>query len=261
MTIGRDRTTGSLTIANDLEPMIRFSDELPVVLTATIIPNVAGMVTSNPEARLAEYRHTLQFCQQFAPVIFLENSRYPLASHPEFADSPRLRIHRFPPSALPERGKGYQEFEMLDAWLASERRPPARWLKLSGRYQPLNLPAILAEWRREPDCQLLIDQVVRLRRARTYLFGVSTAFYQERLRGLYQRCDDRTGDWIEHVVYRELEKTPRPPVRLLKTQPRLQAYDGSSGTPFPAGKFQWLVKQGLRSLNRIVDQRRLWYAN
>ena len=59
----------------------------------------------------------------------------------------------------------------------------------------------------------------------------------------------------------ELENIPRPPVRLLKTQPRLQAYDGSSGTPFPAGRFQWLLKQGLRSLNRIVDQRRLWYAN
>jgi hypothetical protein len=241
--------------------MSLFSDELPVVLTATIIPNVAGTATLNPEARLAEYRRTLQYCQQFAPVIFLENSSYPLEQHPEFRETSRLRVRRFPSSTRPERGKGYQEFEMLDAWLGSEPQPPARWLKISGRYQPLNLVAILSECRREHACRLLMDQVARLRRARTYLFYIETAFYQERFRGLFRQCDDRTGNWIEHVVFRELEKMPPAPVRFLKTQPRLQAYDGSSGIPFPAGQFQWLVKQGLRSLNRLVDQRRLWYAS
>ena len=77
--------------------------ELPIVLTATVIPNVAGAAT-NPETRLAEYRQVLQFCQQFAPVIFLENSGYPLARHSEFTESPRLRVHQFAPSKNPERG-------------------------------------------------------------------------------------------------------------------------------------------------------------
>lgn len=241
--------------------MISFSDEMPVVLTATIVPNVTGTAVRNPEVRVAEYLRTLKFCQQFAPVIFLENSCYPLERHPEFKETSRLRVHRFPLSARPERGKGYQEFEMLDAWIASESKPPARWLKISGRYLPLNLATILAECRREQEYQMLIDQVARLRRVRTYLFCISTIFYQEHFRGLFRLCDDRSGDWIEHVVFRELEKLPCPPVRFPKTQPRLQAIDGSTGIPFSAGKIQWLVKQGLRHLNRLVDKRRLWYAN
>lgn len=145
-------------------------DALPIVLTATIVPNVTGAASATPETRLAEYRQVLQFCQQFAPVIFLENSSYPLERHPEFAGSPRLRVHRFAPSASPERGKGYQEFEMLDAWLASEPQPPARWFKLTGRYHLLNLATMLAEARREKQHALLIDQLYRQQMARTYLF-------------------------------------------------------------------------------------------
>lgn len=240
--------------------MITFSDELPVVLTATIVPNIIGTVAINPEARLAEYLQVMQFCLQHAPVVFLENSSYPLEHHPEFTETPRLRVYRFPPSCNPERGKGYQEFEMLDSWMAAEPRPPARWLKITGRYQVLNLAAILAECRRGNSHPLLIDQIARSHQARTYLFCTDTVFYQEHLRGLFQQCDDRNGDWIERVLFRELEKLPQSPNRLFKTQPRLRALAGSTGNPFPAGKFQWLVKQSLRRLNRLVDERRLWYT-
>jgi hypothetical protein len=229
-------------------------------LTATIVPNVAGSVSVNPEARLAEYRRVLQFCQQFAPVIFLENSGYPLERHPEFKNSSRLRVCRFPPSANPERGKGYQEFEMLDAWINSESQPTPRWLKITGRYQALNLETILAECRREQQHVMLIDQLARLRLARTYLFYSTTAFYHERIHGLYRQCDDRNGDWIERVLFSELGKPPCPAVRFFKTQPRLRALAGSTGNPFPTGKFQWLAKQSLRRINRLLDQRRLWYA-
>ena len=235
-------------------------NELPIVLTATIIPNVTGSVSVDPEVRLAEYHQVLQFCQQYAPVFFLENSGYPLERHPEFANSPRLQVRRFPASASPERGKGYQEFEMLDAWIHSESPPPARWLKITGRYQTLNLGAILTECCHERKHVMLVDQLARLRLARTYLFYSTTAFYRERMAGLYRQCDDRSGDWIERVLYHELGKPPRPPVRFFKTQPRLRASAGSTGNPFPTGKFQWLAKQSLRRLNRLMDERRLWYA-
>src|SRR6202012_5271573 len=147
------------------------------VLTATIIPNVTGAASVNPEIRLAEYRQVLQFCQQFAPVFFLENSAYPLERHPEFNESATLRVRRFAPPANPERGKGFQEFALLDAWLAAEPAPPVRWLKIPGRYQVLNLPAILAECRREQKFPMLIDQLYRQSLARTFLFFTSTEFY------------------------------------------------------------------------------------
>lgn len=248
------------TTLKHMLPASAFQAEIPVVLTATITPQVTGSVSLNPETRLAEYRRFLQFCQQFAPVVFLENSGYPLERHPEFAGSPRLRVHRFAPSASPERGKGFQEFEMLDAWLAAEPQPPARWLKITGRYHLLNLPAILAECRREKNHLLLIDQIRWRQMARTYLFCARTEFYGARLKGLYRQCDDRTGDWIERVLFRELEKLPAGQVRMFKTQPHLRAQSGSTGTVFPAGKFQWFIKQCLRRANCLVDERHLRYT-
>jgi hypothetical protein len=240
--------------------MNQHPDELPVVLTATIAPNVTGTVSTKPEVRMAEYRRVLQFCLQFAPVIFLENSNYSLARHPEFAESPRLRIHRFPPSASPERGKGFQEFEMLDAWLATEPQPPARWLKISGRYQLHNLAAILDECRAEQRSGLVIDQVARTSLARTYSFCTDTDFYRQQLRGLYQQCDDRTGEWIERVLFRKLKTVPAGKVRFFVTQPRIAAIAGSSGAAFPNGRGQWRVKQMLRNLNRLVDRKYLLYS-
>ncbi|HUC84936.1 MAG TPA: hypothetical protein VL970_07075, partial [Candidatus Acidoferrales bacterium] len=167
--------------------------EIPVVLTATVAPNVTGGAAVDPETRLAEYRSVMEFCQQFAPVFFLENSSYPLERHPEFAGSARLQVRRFAPSPHPERGKGFQEFEMLDAWLATEPEPPARWLKITGRYQLLNLAAVLADCRRDPERPLLIDRLYWQRWTRTYLFCVRSTFYQAHLRGCYRECDDRRG--------------------------------------------------------------------
>jgi hypothetical protein len=240
--------------------MSQCPDELPIVLTATVTPNVTGTASIHPETRLAEYRRVLQFCQQFAPVIFLENSRYPLERHPEFAGSPRLRVHRFAPSASPELGKGYQEFEMLDAWLASEPQPPARWLKITGRYHLTNLGALLAECRREKKHALLIDQLARQRFARTHLFCVTTAFYREQIKNLYQQCDDDRGEFIEHVLFRALEKISPGQVRIFKTQPDFRARLGSTGNPLPSGSFQWFTKQCLRRVNHLVDERRLLYV-
>ena len=246
-----------------MRPAAGFPTEIPVVLTATIVPNVAVSASVNAETRLAEYREVLRFCQQFAPVIFLENSSYPLEQHPEFAGSPRLQVRRFAPSKTPERGKGFQEFEMLDAWLATEPDPPARWLKISGRYKVLNLPALLGECRRDQGRPLLIDQMRFQQWSRTYLFCITTSFFRSHLQGIYRQCDDRNGDHhcIERVLFRVLAQMPASQVRMFKTQPHLQAVAGSSGTVYPSGHFQWLVKQCMRSLNWLVDKRCLRYSH
>jgi hypothetical protein len=107
--------------------------EIPIVLTGTVIPNVPDARTINVEARVRDYIAALEFYLRFAQVIFLENSSYPLERHPEFRERDRLRVYRFQPSMKPGRGKGYQEFEMLDSWILSEAEPPKHWLKITGR--------------------------------------------------------------------------------------------------------------------------------
>jgi hypothetical protein len=233
---------------------------VPIVLTATIIPNGVTAAASDPEKRLKEYAAALKYYLRFAPVIFLENSGYPLAQHPEFQQTERLQVRRFQPSANPERGKGYQEFEMLDAWMSSktQTQPPAQWLKISGRYQILNIATVLGECERAADVPLVIDQVRRSAMARTYFFCARADFYRAEMRGLYQQCDDRTGDWIERILFRKLKSAKD--VRSFLTQPRIQATAGGSGAAFPTGRGQWICKQILRRVNRIVDKRYLWYS-
>jgi hypothetical protein len=48
-------------------------------------------------------------------------------------------------------------------------------------------------------------------------------------------------------------------VCLFKTQPRITAIAGSSGKVFPVDRSQWIGKQILRRLNRLVDHQYLWY--
>lgn len=242
-----------------ITPLSEHKFEIPIVLTGTVIPNGVMAASSDPEARVAEYAKAVQFYVQHAPVIFLENSDYPLERHAVFRESARLQVKRFPPSSDPERGKGYQEFEMLDAWLASEARPPARWVKITGRYQILNIHSLLAEWSRDLKSRLIIDQLPRSSVARTYLFCVDTNFYREHLRGLYRQCDDRTKAWIERILFRKLKGRPAAEVHLFVTQPRINAMAGSSGTAFPTGRGQWWCKQVLRRLNRFIDRQYLWY--
>ncbi|HXC35698.1 MAG TPA: hypothetical protein VNV43_07465 [Candidatus Acidoferrales bacterium] len=234
--------------------------EIPIVLTATIIPNSVTATASDPERRLQEYMAALDFYLSFAPVFFLENSAYPLERHPEFRETGRLHVRRFQPSARPERGKGYQEFELLDSWISTEPQPPSHWLKITGRYQILNISSLLAECRRNANAGLLIEQLARSGFARTYYFMARTDFYRRQVMGLYQQCDDRNGNWIERVLFRKLKGLPPAETRFFGTQPRIRAVAGTSGASFPTGRGQWMCKQVLRRLNQLIDRRYLWYS-
>lgn len=238
----------------------QFERDFAIVMTATIVPNVTGVASVDPKERLNEYASAVRFYLEHAPVIFLENSGYDLAAHPEFQATARLRIRQFPRSKHPERGKGFQEFEMLDAWLASEPDLPTHWFKVTGRYQLRNIDVMLAECRSESRASLVMDQSVRTKATRTYAFWVATAFYRRWLAGVYCKCDDREGAWIERVLYRELKSAPKTEVRSFATQPRLAAISGASGLAFPSGRGQWMSKQLLRTMNRWVDKTYLWYS-
>jgi len=233
--------------------------KIPIVLTATVVPNGIAGAISDPQLRLEEYVRVLKFYRQFAPIIFLENSNYPLEQHPAFRETAGLQIKRFPPSANSKFGKGYQEFEMLDAWLTQTPEPPARWIKISGRYQVRNIDTILNECNLTGDSQFVIDQLKYKQFARTYLFCVDTDFYLQHLRGIYRDCDDPAGRWIERVIFQKMKTISARQTRFFKTQPNLIAVDATSGRPFPSGRGQWFRKLILRRLNRLADRQYLWH--
>lgn len=231
-----------------------------IVLTGTIIPHGVETPCADPTLRRAEYLRAIQFYRQWAPVYFLENSAYSLAEDPDFAEAEGFHVRKFPLSANPERGKGYQEFEMIDAWLVQEAQPPRRWVKVTGRYVIRNMAALLEECARDGDTGVIIDQIALHSAARTFLFAVQTEYYRAHLQGLYRQCDDRSPRHIvEHVVFEALQSDPQKSFRLFANEPDLVAVAGSSGRDMQNSPARRLVKQTLRAANRLFDKRRIWY--
>jgi hypothetical protein len=233
--------------------------ETAIVLTGALIPSAPFTTHADPQTRRREYLEAIRFYRRFAPVYFLENSAYRLGDDAEFAGQRGLRLRQMPVSSAPERGKGYQEFEMIEAWLAREQ-PPPRWIKITGRYLYRNFAALFDECRRERRARMIVDLCARSQFARSHLFWVETDFYRAHLVGVYRECDDEAGEWIEPVLYRRLIKLPRDDVRVFSSEPRLTGISGSTGGSLETNPLKHAVKRVLRKINYALDRRQLWYT-
>jgi len=234
---------------------------IPIVLTGTITPNGVADAIRDPEIRKAEYLRAIQFYSPFSEkIFFLENSLYPTRREAAFLGNKTLELRELAASAHPERGKGFQEFEMLDAWIATDSPLPERWLKISGRYLIRNIAAILKECDEEKRASLIIDQSVRSRIARTQVFYSTTEAYRNVIQGSYQKCDDRTGCWIERVLFERLKQAPDQSVRFFRHRPRIEGRAGTTGQSYPSSVQGGILKQVLRTANRLFDARYLWFS-
>jgi hypothetical protein len=189
----------------------------------------------------------------------LENSDYPLLDDAEFGALKNVRLRKFSSSGPSARGKGFQEFQMLDQWVDSNQDLPQRFLKISGRYRFKNFAAIWDECRGfKCDATILIDQYARSKIALSQLFCVSIDTYRRSLLGLYQQCDDARGDWIERVLYRSFA---RDNVRsqIFRTEPWLSAVSGSTGLVIQTDPFKQALKQGSRYVNRLFNRNELLF--
>lgn len=228
-----------------------------IVLTGTITPRAPFTAYADADARRAEYLAALQFYSQFAPVVFLENSGYALRQDAAFAGLANCSLIEMPLSAQPERGKGYQEFEMLDGWLQQAPQPPAAFFKITGRYRYANFAALLRDGVKQRTTPLVMDLHPRSARAMTSLFWVETGFYQTVLQGLYRACDDERGAWIERVVYQSL---PAACSRAFGVEPCLRGRSGSTSGDLADADWKHFVKSVCRKMNLALDARRLWYV-
>jgi hypothetical protein len=233
---------------------------IPIVLTATITPNGVDHAVQDPEIRKAEYIRSLNFYSSFSDkIFFLENSAYPIHDEPAFSPNNKVHLRKLPTSADPSRGKGFQEFEMLDTWIMAEQSPPPRWLKISGRYLIQNIAQILSECARETQASTIIDQSVRSRTARTQIFYETTEHYRQTIKGIYYKCDDRTGDLIERVLFERLAQTRKFSFRFFKHRPQIVACSGTTGKRYPSNAIGGTFKQILRSGNRLFERQYLWF--
>jgi hypothetical protein len=207
---------------------------IPIVLTGTITPRAIHTAHADPAQRRREYRDAIVHYARFAPVHFLENSGYRFATDPEFSGIADVTYFEHPPSGQFDKGKGFQEFEMLDAWVAAATPLPARFLKITGRYIVTNIDAVLA------DCALATGADALLERklwpahsARTDVACFDAGFYKSHIAGAYLQCDDSAGMYIENVLRRQLDGVPR--IQVFRHFPVKTGMNGSKGIPLPSG--------------------------
>lgn len=233
--------------------------DIAIVLTGTIMPNTS-LVNNHldPQARRNEYLAAINFYRQFGRVYFLENSTYPLAEDPDFQDMPNLSIRKFPVSNFPERGKGFQEFEMIDAWINSENNLPSRWIKVTGRYIYQDFQKILAECDRNSK-SIIINQYLFAKWADVALFCTTTAFYQQHLIGIYQQCDDKKGICAEKVMNANLNKVAKTSFSRFKIYLKCSGIAGSTGKTISN---VWLdaINSTVMGFNYLLDKRYIWIS-
>jgi hypothetical protein len=235
------------------------SPNIVIVLTGTIVPNVTiSSQHNNSEKRRKEYLECIRFYTQFSKVYFLENSSYPLENDEDFQNIPNLLVRKFSPSSFPERGKGFQEFEMIDTWLKNEVDPIENFIKVTGRYLYPDFPKIWLECQENTDKKMIINQYLFVE-AGVGLFFITTDFYRENFFDLYQSSDDRKGISIDFCVYEKLKSVPKKYFKGFRNDTRCIGIEGGSGRQM-RNSLTDTLNCLIRKVNYIFDKHYIWLS-
>lgn len=200
---------------------------LPFVLTGTIAPNATPTVHNNVLVRRDEYVFAIKHYLNFGPVYFIENSDYPVMNDPFFTTTPGLQTIQYPKSTQAGHGKGYQEFEMLDAFVNSHLHENA-FVKITGRYLYKNIGDITPRLCSKLfTAGIVIDLLCQKQIAITSLFAVTKSYYTCHLMNAFKDMDDRKDQWAERILYRRVRTTRNSAILL--PAPILQVISGSTG--------------------------------
>lgn len=219
---------------------------IPIILTGTIIPNAIKTVHRNWKVRRNEYLDTIRYYKKFSKVYFIENSYYDLSHDSEFSNDEKFQYFKFEASEQFERGKGYQEFQMLDEFVKHKLNEDC-FVKVTGRYIYKNFGDLFSFLIRNKDkYDLIIDAFIRSKTARTSLFYVKKNAYLKRLQDSYLEMDDSVGVWAEHIIYRALKNFSS--YTFFPKVPILNATSGSTGGKLITNEN--IVKIGIKNVQR-----------
>jgi hypothetical protein len=235
------------------------TDDLIILLTGTIVPNTISCSYSDPEIRRREYLDSIRYYSQYGPVYFLENSQFPIDTDEEFHSIKNLYLRKFPPSKSFYKGKGFQEFEMINKWLINEPNPPKRFVKITGRYKVKNFIRILEECRLEQNPCIIIDQSSKIKKwAYTQLFYCHTRYYLENFSNLYLESDDSLHFYIENVFFNKLQNS-RLCFRVFNNEPIFTGFSGTTGKKIEKMQIRQKLNKVLREMNKIFSNQYLYY--
>jgi hypothetical protein len=222
---------------------------IPIVLTGTIVPNAIKVAHCNWQERRNEYLAAISYYKNYSKVYFLENSHYDLSQDSQFANDGRFEYVKCDPSGAFDKGKGYQEFQMLDGFVR-DRLNDDSFVKVTGRYIYENFGElfrlIIKEGQKH---ELMIDTSATARMAMTALFYANRSAYLRHFAGRFREMDDSAGVWAEHVIYRAL-KDVAGPYSFLPRVPILSGISGSTGKRCVTDRN--ILKMGIKNAQRRV---------
>lgn len=186
------------------------SKNITIILTGTINVNAIFTNHDNANLRRLEYLNSLKYYSQFAKIYFLENSGYNFSLDKEFINIPNTTFYEHPKSANYSRGKGYQEFEMIDSWLNGMESRPNNFIKITGRYIVKNISDIISECSDVKDHEIIIEKFYFKKNiALTDIFYVTYDYYRNNIYGKYINSDDASGIYIEHIIRSVIDNAGR----------------------------------------------------
>lgn len=210
---------------------------------------------SNPQQRLSEYEQVLNFYAENLPhdIILAENSGFEPAQSEviqKYMHSGRVRLVAVPQSQNPEKGKGFQEFEMLDLVIEQLANDYESFVKITGRYRVPNAGSLITT----PPKGIRIDRHRKMKVAITGFFHCRVDFYLKHLSGIFREADDERGIFIEHVLYRKLAQLPGDEVQLFKQNPEYSGVSGSHGNSMQRHPLKMKVRNAERRLLQLLGQ-------
>lgn len=201
--------------------------DIGIVLTGTIKPNSNFVAVKSVDERRKQYLEAIKYYCRFCPVWFLENSEYDIESDNEFKKIDGLIVVKCPVSKAYDKGKGYQEFEMLDRFFLRNDIPEII-IKVTGRYIIDDFSRIVRDSLAMDEASVLIDLHKKYNYADTYLLTFKTSYYRKNLMGLFKRVNDSIGIYVEHIYYEYFMKHQED-CRLYKNECDIYGVSGSSG--------------------------------
>lgn len=241
-----------------------------LILTATIQP-IGGQrlalaaATDRKRQYLEALRRWLADTHDGTPIVLIENSGADLADFKLLAEAFPARLVELlsiPAShSNPTAGKGFGEFEMIDAAFTQSRllRTADCCVKITGRLTIANWRPML--WKLPASFDLIADAHLVPNdpnggRIDSRLVFFSTAFYRQHVLGLYRTMNDANGYFAEHALFNVMQNAP-PDAKLftrLPLEPRWRGGSASTGERYDDWRAR--LKWPLKALRRLRDLKR-----
>lgn len=232
-------------------------NKFAIILTGTIQPNVkiCNKITAVEERRL-DYIKAIKFYVKYAPVIFIENSQYDILKDKDFINIKNLYIIKEPLSKYVKRGKGFQEFEMLDKFILSKESPES-FLKITGRFLIDNFDEVYNEVKKT-DKDMIVDVYLKSKWADTYMFFCKKDTYIKNFLGIYNEMDDTTPEFTcaEKIFFKYIINNKNINYRMFFFESNILGKSGTSGERYPLKSNLRLIRRRLRRKWRYFIQKR-----